>query len=166
MCQISSSAWTAQNHRPQMPQWDVAAESQGSAIGEMACQRDDLPKCFPSGIASVRWTLLLIHPRNAIDLDFPSRPQHGLNGCTHREIVFEKFPVHLVHGVKVFQVRKKNRDLDYILKAAVGLFQNVRDVGQLQARFRLDVPELHLLGFGIYGSLSGHKNKATRNDPL
>ena len=35
MCLVSSSAWTAQNHRPQMPQWDVAAqELQGSAIGE------------------------------------------------------------------------------------------------------------------------------------
>jgi hypothetical protein len=38
MCQVSSSAWTAQNHRPQMPQWDVAAELQGSAIGETASQ--------------------------------------------------------------------------------------------------------------------------------
>jgi hypothetical protein len=35
MCQVSSSAWTAQNHRPQMPQW---AELQGSAIGETASQ--------------------------------------------------------------------------------------------------------------------------------
>ncbi len=38
MCLVSSSAWTAQNHRPQMPQWDVAAELQGSAIGETASQ--------------------------------------------------------------------------------------------------------------------------------
>ena len=38
MCQVSSSAWTAQNHRPQMPQWDVAVESQGSAMGETASQ--------------------------------------------------------------------------------------------------------------------------------
>src|SRR5580692_4557202 len=38
MCQVSSSAWTAQNHRPQMPQWDVAAELQGSSIGETASQ--------------------------------------------------------------------------------------------------------------------------------
>jgi hypothetical protein len=38
MCQVSSSAWTAQNHRPQMPQWDVAAELQGSSIGEIASQ--------------------------------------------------------------------------------------------------------------------------------
>ena len=38
MCQVSSSAWTAQNHRPQMPQWDVAVELQGSAIGETASQ--------------------------------------------------------------------------------------------------------------------------------
>jgi hypothetical protein len=108
------------------PPADTAVECCGRIAGlihgRTACQRDDLPKCFPSGFVSVRWTLLLIHPRNAIDLDFPSRPQHGLNGCTHREIVFEKFPVHLVHGVKVFQVRKKNRDLDYILKAAVGRF--------------------------------------------
>jgi hypothetical protein len=38
MCQVSSSAWTAQNHRPQMPQRDVAVELQGSAIGETASQ--------------------------------------------------------------------------------------------------------------------------------
>jgi hypothetical protein len=35
-CHISSSAWTAQNHRPQIPQWKVAAESQGSSKGETA----------------------------------------------------------------------------------------------------------------------------------
>jgi hypothetical protein len=29
-------AWTAQNHRPQIPQWNVAAESQGSSMGETA----------------------------------------------------------------------------------------------------------------------------------
>jgi hypothetical protein len=38
MCQDSSSAWTAQNHRPQMPQRDVAAELQGSSRGETASQ--------------------------------------------------------------------------------------------------------------------------------
>jgi hypothetical protein len=49
MCQVSSSAWTAQNHRPQMPQWDVAVESQGSAMVEMASQdhsRLRAPVCF------------------------------------------------------------------------------------------------------------------------
>jgi len=36
VCQVSSSAWAAQNQRPQIPQWKVAAESQGSSRGETA----------------------------------------------------------------------------------------------------------------------------------
>src|SRR5574340_1737248 len=38
VCQDSSSAWTAQNQRPQIPQWKVAVASQGSSMGETAWQ--------------------------------------------------------------------------------------------------------------------------------
>jgi len=35
-CHASSSAWTVQNHFPQMPQWQVAEVSQGSPVADSA----------------------------------------------------------------------------------------------------------------------------------
>src|SRR5580658_5107554 len=56
MCQASSLAWTAQNHRPQIPQRKVATRSQGSAMGEMASQDHSMSR------ASVRFTCCNIFP--------------------------------------------------------------------------------------------------------
>jgi hypothetical protein len=57
MCEVSSSEWTAQDHRPQIPQWEVAVELQGSSIGETASQdhsRPWLPLAIRNEISIIR----------------------------------------------------------------------------------------------------------------
>ena len=68
--------------------------------------------------------LLLVHPRNAVDLDLTSAPQHGLYGGARRIVVFEELRVDLVHRFKIIHIGKVHGNLDHVLHAAASHFQH------------------------------------------
>jgi hypothetical protein len=109
---------------------------------------------------------LLIDPRDAVDLDLPSRPKHGLHGGSRRKVIFEELPVDVVHGLKIIDVSKEHRDFHYVFDAAVRRFQDVLNIRQFQAGFRFDIAQFHLLGFGINRPLARDENKAPGNNRL